>query len=126
MSFRVTNRQVGWAVFVALAGSFVGGEVGLATGIIIGGAWGGAIGYGIGLILDQKLPRQRILIHWAATLALFCPLPSIAFAAVPRPNISTGGLVLAGSIGAIAGVVLGLLGGALHARRLRWKMGPTS
>ena len=121
MSFAVTNRQVGWAVFVALAGFFIGGEAGGAQGIIIGARGGGAIGYGIGLLLDQKQATKWVLIYWVATLGLFGPLPAVVIAAVPRPYISDASLTLAGVVGAIAGALVGLLAGTLQLWRLRRK-----
>ena len=77
MSFAVTGRQVLWAVFVALAGFFIGGEAGGVQGIIIGAAWGGAIGYGIGSIFEQKQATKWVLIYWVATLGLFGLLPAL-------------------------------------------------
>jgi hypothetical protein len=126
VGFRVTNRQVGWAVFIALAGSFVGGDVGLAPGIIIGGVWGGAIGYGIGLLLDQKRPTRWILMYWSATLGLFGAPPALLIAGISKPYLSDGGEMLAGVTGFIIGALIGLLAGTLHWWRLRRNAGITS
>jgi hypothetical protein len=122
VSFAVTNRQVGWAALVALAGFFIGGEAGGAPGIIVGAAWGGAIGYGIGSIFEQKQATKWVVIYWVATLGLFGPLPALVIAAVPRPHISDASLTLAGAVGAIAGALVGLLAGTLHLWRLRRKV----
>ena len=121
MSFAVTDRQVGWAVFAALAGFFIGGEVGGAPGTIIGTAWGGAIGCGIGSIFEQKRATKWVPIYWVATLVLFGPLPALVITAVPRPHVSDASLTLTGVVGAIAGALVGLLAGTLHLWRLRRK-----
>lgn len=113
MSFAVTNRQVGWAVFVGLAGFFICGKAGSASGAIFGTAWGGSIVYGIASILEQKQATKWVLIYWVATLALFWPLPAILF--------SNASLMPLSMAGAVFGALLGLLAGTLHLWRLRRK-----
>jgi len=112
-------RQVLWILGVGVAGFCIGGKIGAGSGAILGLVWGASIGYGFGNIFSQKTPTRSVVILWAVTLGLVGPLFGVVIEAVPRPYVSDVQLIVAGAIGALVGVLFGLLVGGLQLNRLR-------
>jgi hypothetical protein len=84
--------------------------------------WFASIGYGLGSIFGQKRPTKRLIIYWAATLALVAPfwaLPVGAAILPDLPNLPFRQQATAGAIGALIGALFGVLAGTIHLRRLR-------
>lgn len=104
-----TVRRTFWTLGMALIGLFLalkGQDVKVnVTEVVIGGIWGAAIGYGLGSIFDQRRPRRRLIIYWAATLAL------VALFFGPIVPVSSFFLrqTVAGVLGALAGAIVGVV-----------------
>lgn len=84
--------------------------------------WFASIGYGFGSIFGQKRPTRRVIIYWAATMALVAPFWALPIAAAIRPdlpNLPFGRQATVATIGALVGALFGLLFGNIHLRRLR-------
>jgi hypothetical protein len=114
-----TGRRILWTVGVGLGGFFLGGKGGGLWGTILSPIWGASIGYGFGAIFDQKHPTKRLVIYWAATLALVGSFFGLLIGAGVQPYPSTVQLTVAGTIGALVGALFGLLFGTMQLRRLR-------
>lgn len=87
------------------------------TAVIV--VWAASIGYGFGAIFDQKHPTKRVVIYWAATLALVGSFFGLLIGAGVQPYASAVQQTIAGAIGALAGTLFGLLLGTIQMRRLR-------
>ena len=83
--------------------------------------WFAGIGLGLGSIFDQKHPKKRIIVYWAATLGLIAPFWSLPIGWAIRPglaNLSFGQQAIAGVIGILIGTLLGVIAGIVHLKRL--------
>src|SRR5258708_7418808 len=103
-------------LFLGLKGQDTSGEMWMTA---LGGIWGGGIGYGFGTIFDQKNPTKRIVIYWAATLALVGPFFGLLIGAGMQPYASVVRLTVAGITGSLVGMLFGFLVGTLQLKRLR-------
>lgn len=112
-----TTRRILWTTAVALAGFFIGGKGGGLTGSGLGLVWGGSIGYGFGSICDQHHATKWLLVYWGVTLALIGPFFGLIIGA--KPDYSVSDQAVSGAIGAAAGMLLGLIFGAIHLNHLR-------
>src|SRR5260370_11023635 len=85
-------RRVFWTLGLGIGGLFLGLKGQDTSGDMwttaLGGIWGGSIGYGFGTIFDQKNPTKRIVIYWAATLALVGPFFGLLIGAAMQPYAS--------------------------------------
>jgi hypothetical protein len=84
--------------------------------------WFATIGYGLGSIFDQKRPTKRLVIYWAATMALVAPFWALPVAAAIQPdlpNLPFGRQATVGIVGALVGALLGFFVGVIHLSRLR-------
>lgn len=116
-------RRVFWTVGMGAAGLLLGlkGQDTLSdvrwTALIV--IWAAGIGYGFGAIFDQRHPTKRLVIYWAATLALVGSFFGLLIGAGVQPYASLAQRTVAGAIGALAGTLFGLLFGTMQLRRLR-------
>ena len=98
---------------MAVAGLFLGwkGQGPKVDTLEVGVAiiWAAAIGFGFGSIFDQRPPRRLLVVYWAATLALvaafFAPLLPVSSFFAQEASAAT--------IGALVGVAVGFLHGAI-------------
>ena len=114
-------RRVLWTIGVGLGAFFIGGMGGGVPGSVLGLIWGASIGYGFGTIFDQKSPTKWLVIYWATTLALVGPFFGLLVGAGLLPLDSLAQVVVVGGIGALVGMLLGLLVGTMQLKRLRRK-----
>jgi len=116
-------RRVFWTVGMGIAGLVLGLKGQDTPADIwwtaLGTIWGASIGYGLGTVFDQKRPTKRLVVYWAATLALIGPFFGLLIGAGVQPYASVAQRTVAGAIGALAGTVLGLLVGTIQLRRIR-------
>lgn len=102
-------RRIFWTLGMTMIGLFLalkGQDVRVnVREVAAAGIWAGCIGYGFGSIFDQRRPGRRLIVYWAATLALISPLFSPA---VPLPSLPAQ-LAVVVPIGALVGVLVGTL-----------------
>jgi hypothetical protein len=106
-------------LFLGLKGQDTGADAWWTAFIVF---WFATLGYCIGSIFDQKRPTQRLILYWAATLALVAPfwaLPVAGSIQPDLPNLPFRQQATAGAVSAVFGAVFGALVGTIHLRRLR-------
>jgi hypothetical protein len=116
-------RRVYWTVGMGAAGLLLGAK-GYGTpsdlwptALIV--IWAASIGFGFGSIFDQKRPTKRVVIYWAATLALVGAFFGVLIGAGFQLYASAAGVVLLGAIGALADALFGLFFGKVQLGRMR-------
>lgn len=117
--FAWTFRRTIWTIGMGLGGLLIGGKAGHSLGITLGLIWGASIGYGFGCIFDQEQTTKPVVALWAATVALVGIFFGLVVGAGLRPDPSIAQRMIAGTIGAVSGAILGLLVGSMQLRRLR-------
>ena len=88
-------------------------------GSALGSIWGASIGCGFGSIFDQAHATKRVLVYWAATMALVGPFFSLIIGAAVFPYDSAVQVIIAGGFGAVVGMLFGFLIGTIQLKRLR-------
>jgi hypothetical protein len=81
--------------------------------------WAGSIGYCFGTIFDRKKPTSHPVIYWSSALALVGAFVGLVVGAGLQPYASAFQFVLHGAIGALCGLLLGLLPGRAQMKRFR-------
>ena len=118
-------KRVFWTVGMGVGGLLLGlkgqdtpGDAWWTALIVI---WAASTGYGFGAIFDQKHPTKRLVIYWAATLALVGSFFGLLIGAGVQPYASIAQRTVHGAIGALVGALFGLLFGTVQLKRLRRK-----
>jgi hypothetical protein len=114
-----TKRRTLWMVGVGLAGFFIGGIGGGPKGSVLGLIWGASIGWGFGSIFELTHATNQVVLYWGATMALVGPFFGLIVGAAFFPYDSVVQEVIAGGIGAAAGMLFGSLIGIVQLKRLR-------
>lgn len=90
---------------------------------VLGVVWAASIGFGFGSIFDQRFPTKRLVIYWAATLALVGPFVGLLVDAGLHPDTTRHQQTLAVCIGAAIGILLGALVGVMQWHGFRRRSG---
>jgi hypothetical protein len=114
-----TTRRILWSIGVGLVGFFIGGMGSGEMGGFLGVIWGAGIGFGFASIFELKHATKRVVVYWAATVALVGPFFGLIIGAAVFPYDSVVQEIVAGGIGEAIGMLFGSLIGIVQLTRLR-------
>jgi peptidoglycan/LPS O-acetylase OafA/YrhL len=120
----MSSKRIMWTIFMALVGFFIGGKGGVYTysdfaWLLVITLWAAAMGLGIGTLVDRTYPPKHLRFYWAMTLALLFALVGMITVAAPNPYCTKLQVYSGGLVGAVVGIALGSIFGAVHQKRRR-------